>query len=231
MDEAKYFPRKQGFDRLCNILVAYLNAGADRDYVSVGEASKRVNMNPTDLSRNNLFLKSWGFLEEGGEAPGRYRLSPEAAGFASAYRIDPKAEATRQSLKAFLSKHVIVTGLIQRIQRDKPDKASILVDLPRLIGDLKADRVGLNAFLDMLVYAFNLETLLPAPVERPVISAVRVRVKPVKKPMSIKGFEAQVAPFTIMLTVNPETSAEKLKESVKAVLKAYEEYMQERGVE
>jgi hypothetical protein len=228
LGEAKYLPRRLSFDKLCGILVAYLNAGADKDYVGVKEASAKVDIEPKSLSRNNGFLKSWGFLEESQETPGRYKLSLDAAEFASAYRIDPNSEVTRQSLERLLSKEEIVRGLVERIRRDAPDRSSILVELPRITGDFKADKVGLNAFLDMLIYAFRLENILQATAAKKPTPMPKVRGI---KPSRGKGFkeipETRI-PFTININLSPETSVEKLKESVKAILKAYEEYLEEK---
>ncbi|MBS7627570.1 hypothetical protein KEJ36_01935, partial [Candidatus Bathyarchaeota archaeon] len=123
MSEMKYLPKRLSFDKLCGILVAYLNAGADKEYVGVKEASSKVDIEPKSLSRNNGFLKSWGFLEESREAPGRYKLSPDAAEFASAYRIDPKSEVTKRSLERLLSKEEIIKGLVERIRREAPDRS------------------------------------------------------------------------------------------------------------
>ncbi|MEM3693532.1 MAG: hypothetical protein QXI39_05885 [Candidatus Bathyarchaeia archaeon] len=226
MSETKYLPRRLSFDKLCGILVAYLNAGADREYVSVKEASSKVDIEPKSLSRNNGFLKSWGFLEESQEALGRYKLSPDAAEFASAYRIDPKSEVTRRCLERLLSKEAIINGLVERIKREAPDRSAILVELPRITGDLKADKVGLNAFLDMLIYAFRLEDIIKTPAEKKPPTVPKLRAtKPLRVKFS-KELGALRIPFTINISISPETSVEKLKESIKAILEAYDEYLE-----
>ncbi|MEM2906320.1 MAG: hypothetical protein QW057_01795 [Candidatus Bathyarchaeia archaeon] len=229
MSEARYLPRRLGFDKLCDILVAYLNVGAEKEYVSVSEAAKRVDVDPKNLSRNNLFLKSWGFLEENPEAPGRYKLSGDAAAFTSAYRIDRQSPATKSLLQTFLARHEIVTGLVERIRRQGTGRGDLLVELPRAVGDLKADKVGVNAFLDMLSYAFELPEG-PSPGPRAHPPATRLKVK-AARPAPPKRSPVTVVPVAINLTVSPDTSVEKLRESVKAVLQAYDEYQAEKAAQ
>ncbi len=229
MSEARYLPRRLGFDKLCDILVAYLNAGAEKEHVGVLEAAKRVDMDPKNLSRNNIFLKSWGFLEESAEAPGRYRLSSEAAAFASAYRIDRQSSSTKGLLKTLLSRHEIVTGLVERIRREGGNRADLLVDLPRAVGDLKADKVGVNAFLDMLTYAFDLAESPTVP-QRAIQARARPKIRAARTPVPRRQ-QAEIVPVTITLAISPDTPIEKLRESVKAVLQAYDEYQSGKTAE
>jgi len=184
-------------------------------------------MDPKNLSRNNLFLKSWGFLEESAEAPGRYRLTGDAASFASAYRIDRQSATTKGLLQTFLSRHEIVTGLIERIRRQGTDRSELLIELPRAIGDLKADKVGLNAFLDMLAYAFDLPQA-PALAPRLTQAIAKPRKRAPRLSVS-KRPRPEIVPLAINLTISPETPVEKLTESVKAVLRAYDEYQAEKS--
>lgn len=229
MSEARYLPRRLGFDKLCDILVAYLNAGADREHVSVSEAAKRADMDAKNLSRNNLFLRSWGFLEESVEAPGRYKLSADAAGFASAYRIDRSSSSTKVLLRTLLSNNAIVTGLVQRLSSETASRGALLVELPRAVGDLKADRVGVNAFLDMLAYAFELGGAATGPQRAPMVVA-KPRAKAVR-PVASKRPRAEMAPISITLAISADMPAEKLRESIKAVLQAYDEHRAEREAE
>jgi len=54
----KYFPRRLSFPKICDILVAYLNAGADKGYVGVSDVVERSNVSLHNISRNNNFFKS-----------------------------------------------------------------------------------------------------------------------------------------------------------------------------
>jgi len=219
MDGSKFFPRRLSFPKICEILVAYLNAGADKEYVGINDVAKKSSVSLHNISRNNNFFKSWGFLEESEKEQGKYILNREAAEFAYAYRIDPKGEKTREILRRFLSKDEILVKFIERIRREGLNRDSAILELPRIYGDLRADKVGLNAFLDMLVYAFGLEEMsvskeMPREAER----SVRV-VKPMTRISEMRVIPPE-ARLTININVTPEISPHQLKEYVKAILEA-----------
>jgi len=234
LDVPKSFPRRLSFPKLCDILVAYLNAGGDKEYVGVSEVVSKSNVTLHNISRNNNFLKSWGFIEESEKEPGKYRMSREAAEFAYAYRIDPNGEPTKGLLRKFLSRDEVLTKFLERIERENLNRDAILVELPRVIGDLRADKVGVNAFLDMIAYAFQVEDIsLPIQPTRPAREPIR-RAKPSREaPRSITRFEAPRpgASISINLTVSPEVSPERLKQYIKAMLEAYDEHSQGKALE
>jgi len=215
MDE-KYFPRRLSFPKICDVLIAYLNAGADKGYVGVKDVVERTDVSLHNISRNNNFFRSWGFLEESEEEPGKYTLSREAAEFAYAYRIDPKGEKTRELLRAILSKDEVLVKFIERVRREGLGRDDILIELPRIYGDLRADKVGLNAFLDMIMYAFGLEG---ETAEKPIREVRRQSAKATIKPSEIR-VELPSANFTININVSSDVSPERLKEYVKAILEA-----------
>jgi len=215
MDE-KYFPRRLSFPKICDVLIAYLNAGADKGYVGVKDVVERTDVSLHNISRNNNFFRSWGFLEESEEEPGKYTLSREAAEFAYAYRIDPKGEKTRELLRAILSKDEVLVKFIERVRREGLGRDDILIELPRIYGDLRADKVGLNAFLDMIMYAFGLEG---ETAEKPIREVRRQSAKAAIKPSEIR-VELPSANFTININVSSDVSPERLKEYVKAILEA-----------
>ena len=219
MDGSKFFPRRLSFPKICEILVAYLNAGADKEYVGINDVAKKSSVSLHNISRNNNFFKSWGFLEESEKEQGKYILNREAAEFAYAYRIDPKGEKTREILRRFLSKDEVLVKFVERIRREGLSRDSAILELPRIYGDLRADKVGLNAFLDMLVYAFGLEEMsvskeMPREAER----SVRV-VKPMTRISEMRVIPPE-ARLTININVTPEISPHQLKEYVKAILEA-----------
>ena len=220
MSGNKYFPRRLSFPKICDILVAYLNAGADKEYVGVSDVVERSNVSLHNISRNNNFFKSWNFLEESEKEPGKYILNREAAEFAYAYRIDPRGERTREMLRKLLSRDEVLVKFVERIVREGLDRDAVLVELPRVYGDLRADKVGLNAFLDMLAYAFELKEI-SAPVERPS-KAVERTVRTIKT--SIEPSEVRMklpsANININLNIPPDISPQKLKEYVRAILEA-----------
>jgi len=215
MDE-KYFPRRLSFPKICDVLIAYLNAGADKGYVGVKDVVERTDVSLHNISRNNNFFRSWGFLEESEEEPGKYILSREAAEFAYAYRIDPKGEKTRELLRRILSKDEVLVKFIERVRREGLGRDDILIELPRIYGDLRADKVGLNAFLDMIMYAFGLEG---EAAERSIREVRRPSVKATIKPSEIRGGLPN-ANFTININVSSDVSPERLKEYVRAILEA-----------
>ncbi len=228
LSEAKVFPRRLSFPKICDVLISYLNAGADSQFVGVSEVVEKSSVTLHNISRNNNFLKSWGFVEENEHEPGKYRLSREAAEFASAYRINPNSEQTRQLLRGVLSKDTVLSAFVERVQRESLGRDAILIELPRVVGDLRADKVGLTAFLDMVTYAFQLGEL-SAPVR-----ALRQPREPRRATKSVAA-RAEVATPNVMvqppapsisinLTISPEMPPEKLKAYVKAMLEAYDEY-------
>ena len=227
MSEARVFPRRLSFPKICDVLIGYLNAGADSQYVGVSEVVQKSSVTLHNISRNNNFLKSWRFVEENEHEPRKYRLNREAAEFASAYRIDPNSEQTRQMLKGVLSKDQVLTVFIERVQRENLGRDTILIELPRVVGDLRADKVGLTAFLDMIAYAFQLGELStplralrqPREPRRPTKPAARAEtVAPSIVPQS------SAPNISINLTLSPEMPPEKLKAYVKAMLEAYDEH-------
>jgi len=215
MDE-KYFPRRLSFPKICDVLIAYLNAGADKGYVGVKDVVERTDVSLHNISRNNNFFRSWSFLEESEEEPGKYILSREAAEFAYAYRIDPKGEKTRELLRRILSKDEVLVKFIERVRREGLGRDDILIELPRIYGDLRADKVGLNAFLDMIMYAFGLEG---EAAEKPIREVRRPSVKATIKPSEIR-VGLPNANFTININVSSDVSPERLKEYVRAILEA-----------
>ena len=221
------FPRRLSFPKICDILIGYLNAEADSQYVGVSEVVQKSSVTLHNISRNNNFLKSWRFVEENEHEPGKYKLNREAAEFASAYRIDPNSEQTRQMLCTVLSKDTVLAAFVERVRRENLNRETILIELPRVVGDLRADKVGLTAFLDMVAYAFQLSELSaplrtlrqPRESRRPTKSAVRAEtVVP-----SIVS-QSSAPNISINLTLSPEMPPEKLKEYVKAILEAYDEH-------
>ncbi len=234
MDVPKSFPRRLSFPKLCEILVAYLNAGGDKEYVGVSEVVNKSDITLHNISRNNNFLRSWGFIDENEKEPGKYRMSREAAEFAYAYRIDPNGTPTRDLLMKFLSKDDVLTKFVERTERENLTRNAILVELPRVIGDLRADKVGVNAFLDMISYAFQIKGIsAPMQPARPAKEPVRMAKPSREASRSITRFEVPHpgASFSVNLTISPDISPERLKEYIKAMLEAYDEHSQEKASE
>ncbi len=231
LSEAKVFPRRLSFTKICDILVGYLSAGADSQFVGVSEVVEKSNVTLHNISRNNNFLKSWNFVEENEHEPGKYRLNHEAAEFAYAYRIDPNGQQTRQMLNKFLSKDQVLVAFVERIKRETLSRDTVLIELPRVVGDLRADKVGVTAFLDMIAYAFQLEELtVPVKVLRQQREPRRISRPTVKAEAAIPSIAAKspAANISINLTVSPDMPPEKLKAYIKAMLEAYEEHAQEK---
>ncbi|MEM0049755.1 MAG: hypothetical protein QXW39_04380, partial [Candidatus Bathyarchaeia archaeon] len=157
MHSSRVLPRRLSFPKICEVLIAYLNAGADKEYISVSEVAEKTTVTLHNISRNNGFFKSWGFIEESEKEQGKYRLTKEAAEFAHAYRIDPDGDLTRAILRNILSKDEVLVKFVERIRNEGIDRETALIEVPRLIGDLRADKVGLNAFLDLIAYAFQID--------------------------------------------------------------------------
>lgn len=228
MSRVKYFPRRLSFSKICDILVAYLNAGADKDYIGVSEVVGKSNVTLHNISRNNNFLKSWDFTKESDKEQGKYRLTQEAARFASAYRIDPTGDNTKQILRSLLSKDEAVGKFVERIRREGLNRKAVLVGLQRVVGDLRADRVGMNAFVDMLAYTFQIEELYsrgeamkPQRKVRATRPARRTTGRILEPAISTVRPDATLS---ITLSISPEVSPERLKDYIKAVLEAYEEH-------
>jgi hypothetical protein len=211
-------------------LVAYLNAGGDKEYVGVSEVVDKSNVTLHNISRNNNFLRSWNFVEESEKDPGKYILSREAAEFAYAYRIDPNGDRTREMLKILLEKDEVLTKFVERIERENLSRDAVLIEFPRVIGDLRADKVGLNAFLDMIAYAFQIEEI-SAPIK--TVRSSREPRKTVKTIREARRVPPRIAAshepsISINLTISPEITPERLKVYIKAMLEAYDEYSKER---
>ncbi len=228
MAEQKFLPRRISSSKIFDVLVAYLNAGGDREYVGIGDVEEKSSVGLHNISRNNNFLKSWGFLEESEREAGRYRLTDEAAQFASAYRINPEGEETKSILRGILSKDETLMKFVERIRRESLSRETVLIQLPRVVGDLRADKVGINAFIDMIAYAFNIEGLMESrrvsvrAVKPPTKRRRRVTVK--SEVGSIEMPSQSPASISITLSISPEISPERLKEYIKAILEAYKEY-------
>ncbi|MBS7606631.1 hypothetical protein KEJ14_02165 [Candidatus Bathyarchaeota archaeon] len=235
---SKILPRRLSFSKICDILVAYLNAGADKEYVGVSEVAEKSTVTLHNISRNNGFLKSWGFIEESGKEQGKYKLTREAAEFAYAYKIDPEGDTTRRLLRNILCKEEALLRFVERMEKESMDRDSALVELPRVIGDLRADKVGLNAFLDLIAYAFQLDWLYastkPSPPKKITmpgegrVARKTVRRAESKSLMPPRAIVEPRATISINLAISPEVTPNMLKEYIKAMLKAYDEYFQER---
>ncbi|MEM1586193.1 MAG: hypothetical protein QXX99_03055 [Candidatus Bathyarchaeia archaeon] len=240
MSTLKVLPRRLSFPKICEVLVAYLNAGADKEYVSVSDVAEKSTVTLYNISRNNIFLKSWGFIEESEEEQGKYRLTKEAAEFAHAYRIDPDGSLTKLLLRNILSKDETLVKFVERIKNEGIDRETALIDLPRIIGDLRADKVGLNAFLDLIAYAFQIGWISTVkkpikPPKKPSPAEVRLMKPPAKKAEEkvLPAFGISMEPranITINLTITPEITPAMLKEYIKAMLEAYYEHAHERMV-
>ncbi|MEM1990045.1 MAG: hypothetical protein QW782_05375, partial [Candidatus Bathyarchaeia archaeon] len=108
----------------------------------------------------------------------------------------------------------------------------------RVIGDLRADKVGLNAFLDLIAYAFQLDWLYastkPSPPKKITmpgegkVARKTVRRAESKSLMPPRAIVEPRATISINLAISPEVTPNMLKEYIKAMLKAYDEYFQER---
>lgn len=239
MSMSKVLPRRLSFPKVCEVLVSYLNAGADKEYVSVSDVAEKSTITLHNISRNNGFFKSWGFIEESEREQGKYRLTKEAAEFAHAYRIDPEGNLTRLLLRNILSKDELIVKFVERIKNEGIDRETALIDLPRIIGDLRADKVGLNAFLDLIAYAFQI-SWISTPVKKPIKppkkpspAEARVARPPSKKAEEkvLPAFGISMEPranITINLTITSEITPMMLKEYIKAMLEAYDEHARER---
>ncbi|MEM1515527.1 MAG: hypothetical protein QXT26_03230 [Thermoproteota archaeon] len=239
MSLSKFLPRRLSFPKICEVLVAYLNAGADKEYVSVSEVAEKTTVTLHNISRNNSFFKSWGFIEESEKEQGKYRLTKEAAEFAYVYRIDPEGEKTKLLLRNILSKDKVLIEFIERIKSGGIDRETALIDLPRIVGDLRADKVGLNAFLDLIAYAFEIDWLsasvkrMVKPPRKVTHAEVKVmkthlrRAEKVVSSMPTISMEPKIN-ITIDLTITSEITPAMFKEYIKAMLEAYEEHMRER---
>lgn len=234
---SRFLPRRLSLPKIFDILVAYLNVGADKEYVGVSEVASRSSVTLHNISRNNGFLKSWGFIEESEKEPGKYKLTKEAAEFTYAYRIDPEGNLTKQLLRNILSKDETVARFIERVNRERLDRDSAILEIPRVVGDLRADKVGLNAFLDLIAYAFQISWLpiglkpkgkIAAPREAKAVKP-RSIVKAGGRMVARLGTPTLGASIALNLTISPEITPEKLKEYIKAILKAYDEYAQSRS--
>ncbi|MEM1839222.1 MAG: hypothetical protein QXH38_07125 [Candidatus Bathyarchaeia archaeon] len=242
MSSSKFLPRRLSFPKICEVLVGYLNAGADKEYVNVSNVADKTTVTLYNISRNNNFFKSWGFIEESEKEQGKYKLTKEAAEFAYAYKIDPDGSKTRLLLRNILSKDEVLVEFVKRVKSEGMNREAALIDLPRVVGDLRADKVGLNAFLDLIAYAFEIDWLT-TPVKKVAKSvrrtaALEVKVaKPHVKKAEVKAppiFQALPEPrtnITINLTITPETTPSMLKEYIRAMLEAYEEYVRSRAGE
>jgi len=237
---SKLLPRRLSFSKICDILVAYLNAGADKEYVSVSEVASKSTVTLHNVSRNNGFFKSWGFIEESEKEQGKYKLTREAAEFAYAYRIDPNGDLTRELLRKILSKDEVLVKFVERIKNEDLSRDSVLLELPRVTGDLRADKVGLNAFLDLIAHAFQIDWLYkpakPSKSVRRTVSLIETRKtrqvtrkaeKKISLPVRVAEPQASIS-INLNLTISPEMSPAALKKYVKAMLEAYEEYAQEK---
>jgi len=155
-------------------------------------------------------------------------LTQEAARFASAYRIDPTGDNTKQILRSLLSKDEAVEKFVERIRREGLNRNTVLVGLQRVVGDLRADRVGMNAFVDMLAYTFQIEELYSRGEAMKPQRKVRA-TKPARR-ITRRVLEPAIstvrpdATLSITLSISPEVSPERLKDYIKAVLEAYEEH-------
>ncbi|MEM2320452.1 MAG: hypothetical protein QXS79_00990 [Candidatus Bathyarchaeia archaeon] len=239
MSSSKVLPRRLSFPKICEALVAYLNAGADKEYVSVGDVAEKTTVTLHNISRNNSFFKSWGFIEESEKEQGKYRLTKEAAEFAYAYRIDPDGSKTKLLLRNILSKDEVLVEFVERIRGERINREAALIDLPRIVGDLRADKVGLNAFLDMVAYSFEINWLSTpvrvvksprklVPAETKVVRPLLRKTEGRTSPMPAISLEPRTN-ITINLTIAPEITPAMLKEYIKAMLEAYEEYAEKRA--
>lgn len=210
MQELK-LPRRLSWEKLCQILVSYLNAGADRDYISVKDVAEKAGVDEKNISRNNAFFKSWGFLEESKDAPRRYKLAEDAIKFVAAYRIDPNSDVAKRALQALLMKNEAVRSIIEKIEAGGFDRRRLMAEIPLIVGDAKVDLVGIQSFLDMLSYAFELEGVEARklkPTEQ-IKEARKPRREVIRRelPMARAGVNLQLQ---LVFTVDQNTDIEKL---------------------
>lgn len=229
MTSLKVLPKRLSLPKIFDILIAYLNIGADKEYFGVSEVASKSNVTLHNISRNNSFLKNWGFIEESEKEPGKYKLTREAAEFVYAYRINPEGNLTKKILREILSKDEALAKFIERIKRDNLDRESVMLELPKVTGDLRVDKVGLNAFLDLIAYAFeiNWPSVPIKPVKKTFMPREAKTIKETIKMAEGKdgGMKPIVPSLSLNLIISPELSPEKLKEYIKAILEAYDEHI------
>ncbi len=210
MQELK-LPRRLSWEKLCQILVSYLNAGADREYISVKDVAEKAGVDEKNISRNNAFFKSWGFLEESKDTPKKYKLAEDAIRFVAAYRIDPNSDAARRTLQNLLMKNEVVKTIVEKIDAEGFDRRRLMAEIPLIVGDAKVDLVGIQSFLDMLSYAFEWEVVeakKQKPVEQ-IREAKKTRKEATEKvlPAAKTGVNLQLQ---LVFTINHDTDVEKL---------------------
>lgn len=208
MQELK-LPRRLSWEKLCQILVSYLNAGADKDYISVKDVAEKANVDEKNISRNNAFFKSWGFLEESKDVPKKYKLAEDAIKFVAAYRIDPNSEVARKALQDLLIKNEIIKDIAMKVEAEGFDRRKLMTEIPLMVGDAKVDLVGVQSFLDMLSYAFEWEKTEEKPRSVEQVKEVRRTRKEytVKEPSTRIGINLQLQ---LVFTIDENTDVEKL---------------------
>lgn len=208
MQELK-LPRRLSWEKLCQILVSYLNAGADKDYISVKDVAEKADVDEKNISRNNAFFKSWGFLEESKDAPKKYKLAEDAIKFVAAYRIDPNSEVARKALQDLLIKNEIIKDLAMKVETEGFDRRKLMTEIPLMVGDAKVDLVGVQSFLDMLSYAFEWEKTEEKPRSVEQVKEVRRSKKEytMKEPPTRIGINLQLQ---LVFTIDENTDVEKL---------------------
>lgn len=210
--EGLRLPRRLSWDKLCQILVGYLNAGANEKYVSVKDVAEKAGVDVKNVSRNNRFFISWGFLEGSEEKPRKYRLTEKALKFAAAYRIDSKSETARRILRDLLSENELVQGLARRIDREGFNRQKLLSEIPIMVGDARVDTIGVQSFLDMLAYAFGWEeTGVEARIEevKPALEARRAERRISRKTVAEAGSKLNLQ-IQLVFNVDSNTDVEKL---------------------
>ncbi|MEM2739663.1 MAG: hypothetical protein QXQ29_02550 [Candidatus Bathyarchaeia archaeon] len=204
-------PRRLSWEKLCQILVSYLNAGADREYISVKDVAERASVDEKNISRNNAFFKSWGFIEESKDTPKKYKLAEDAIKFVAAYRIDPNSDVAKRALQSLLMRNEVVKSIIEKIDAEGFDRRRLMAEIPLIVGDAKVDLVGIQSFLDMLSYAFEwggVETRKLKSIEQ-VREAKKPRREAIRRelPAARAGVNLQLQ-FVFMIDQN--TDVEKL---------------------
>jgi len=169
------------FERLNELLRAFEEAGACKSGVSYKSVAELLGKDETWVSRNAKFLLRAGFLMR--ERRAVYKLTDKGCQYVRALELklyDDAVAALREilseyDLTSWIHKHLRVKGPLSREELVR--RIALHIDVPL---DTSRFRVGINAFVDMLLNAGLLiqgdDGLLRAPSERIVPKPVYAEV-------------------------------------------------------
>lgn len=219
-------PKKVSLDSLNKMLIGYLRCDADKKEVYYRDVASVSGVSRTDISRNNAFFESFGFLEKKGR--GNFILTENGTKY-SQYLDWGRVEDARLILATMLKENPLVNKALAYVDIQSSVTTDDLRSRIATIVNVRPTEIiqsGINSLIEMLLFSGllkesdgKLSSVQITPKKEKEVKMSTPNKEPVVVPMKNKI----TIPISLIINVTDITNIEHLKEVLKAIQDVFEE--------